>query len=64
MLLCEGWGVSRGSLHMQAMAIDVRVPGCALTALGDAALALRIGGVGYYGSSDFVHVDVRRVRFW
>ena len=49
---------------MQAMAIDVRVPGCSLTALRDAALALRLGGVGYYGSSDFVHVDVGRVRFW
>ena len=64
MLRREGRGVSRVSLHMQAMAIDVRVPGCSLTALRDAALALRLGGVGYYGSSDFVHVDVGRVRFW
>jgi uncharacterized protein YcbK (DUF882 family) len=29
-----------------------------------AALALRLGGVGYYPTSDFVHVDVGRVRFW
>jgi uncharacterized protein YcbK (DUF882 family) len=64
MLRREGRGVSRVSLHMQAMAVDVRVPGCSLTALRDAALALRLGGVGYYGSSDFVHVDVGRVRFW
>jgi len=56
--------VSRVSLHMQAMAIDVRVPGCSLTALRDTALALRLGGVGYYPASDFVHVDVGRVRFW
>ena len=48
MLRREGRGVSRGSLHMQAMAIDVRVPDRPLTALRDAALALRIGGVGYY----------------
>jgi uncharacterized protein YcbK (DUF882 family) len=46
------------------MAIDVRVPGQALSALRDAALALRLGGVGYYPSSGFVHVDVGRVRFW
>jgi hypothetical protein len=45
----EGRGVSRVSLHMQAMAADVRVPGCSLTALRDAAPALRLGGVGYYG---------------
>jgi uncharacterized protein YcbK (DUF882 family) len=32
--------------------------------LRDAALRLRRGGVGYYRSSDFVHVDVGRVRRW
>jgi uncharacterized protein YcbK (DUF882 family) len=64
MLRREGRGVSRMSLHMQAMAIDVRVPGCSLTALRDTALGLRLGGVGYYPASDFVHVDVGRVRFW
>lgn len=64
MLRREGRGVSRGSLHMQARAIDVRVPDRPLTALRDAALALRLGGVGYYAASNFVHVDVGRVRFW
>ena len=49
---------------MRAMAIDVRVPDRPLTALRDAALALRLGGVGYYAASNFVHVDVGRVRFW
>jgi uncharacterized protein YcbK (DUF882 family) len=28
------------------------------------ALRLHRGGVGYYRSSDFVHVDVGRVRHW
>lgn len=64
MLRREGRGVSGGSLHMQARAIDVRVPDRPLTALRDAALALRLGGVGYYAASNFVHVDVGRVRFW
>jgi uncharacterized protein YcbK (DUF882 family) len=32
--------------------------------LRDAALSLHRGGVGYYRSSDFVHVDVGRVRRW
>jgi uncharacterized protein YcbK (DUF882 family) len=28
------------------------------------ALAMKAGGVGYYPHSDFVHVDVGRVRRW
>jgi uncharacterized protein YcbK (DUF882 family) len=49
---------------MQAMAIDIRVPGIPTARLRDAALALHRGGVGYYAASDFVHVDVGRVRRW
>jgi uncharacterized protein YcbK (DUF882 family) len=30
----------------------------------DAALSMQRGGVGYYAKSDFVHVDVGRVRRW
>jgi len=64
MLAREGRGVSRASLHMQAMAIDVRLPDRPLTAVRDGALQLKQGGVGYYPASDFVHVDVGRVRAW
>jgi uncharacterized protein YcbK (DUF882 family) len=49
---------------MQAMAIDIRMPGINTSRLRDAALALHRGGVGYYEKSDFVHVDVGRVRRW
>jgi uncharacterized protein YcbK (DUF882 family) len=57
-------GVARGSLHVVGMAIDIRVPGRSLEALRAAAKSLRGGGVGYYPKSDFVHVDVGRVRYW
>ena len=57
-------GVARHSLHMQAEAIDIRLPGVPTAQLRDAALQLHRGGVGYYRSSDFVHVDVGRVRHW
>jgi uncharacterized protein YcbK (DUF882 family) len=57
-------GVARNSLHMQAEAIDIRLPGIATAALRDAALRLQRGGVGYYRDSNFVHVDVGRVRRW
>jgi len=57
-------GVAPHSLHMQAMAIDIRLPGIRTADLRDAALALHRGGVGYYAASGFVHVDVGRVRRW
>jgi uncharacterized protein YcbK (DUF882 family) len=57
-------GVALHSLHMQAQAIDIRLPGIRTSRLRDAALALHRGGVGYYASSDFIHVDVGRVRRW
>ncbi len=57
-------GVAQHSLHMQAEAIDIRLPGIPTSAVRDAALHLHRGGVGYYRSSDFVHVDVGPVRQW
>jgi uncharacterized protein YcbK (DUF882 family) len=57
-------GVAQHSLHMQAEAIDIRLPGIPTSELRDAALRLHRGGVGYYRSSDFVHIDVGRVRHW
>jgi uncharacterized protein YcbK (DUF882 family) len=56
--------VAQHSLHMQAMAIDIRVPGVSTRQLRDAALRLHEGGVGYYAREQFVHVDVGRVRRW
>ena len=60
----EHSGVAAKSLHMQGMAIDIRIAGRSLDSIHAAALGLRSGGVGYYPVSDFVHVDVGRVRTW
>ena len=57
-------GVARHSLHMQAEAIDIRLPEISTAAVRDAAVRLHRGGVGYYRNSNFVHVDVGRVRRW
>ena len=57
-------GVASQSLHMVGKAIDIRVPGVKLDHLRGAARSLKLGGVGYYPSSNFVHVDTGRVRFW
>ena len=57
-------GVASGSLHMVGKAIDIRVPGVKLAHLREAAASLKLGGVGFYPSSNFVHVDTGRVRYW
>jgi len=57
-------GVARNSLHIQAEAVDLRMPGIDTLKLRKAALALARGGVGYYPHSDFIHLDVGRVRQW
>ena len=64
MLLRATEGVAAHSLHLKGQAIDLRVPGRDLSVVRGAALALRGGGVGYYPRSDFVHVDVGRIRTW
>jgi uncharacterized protein YcbK (DUF882 family) len=56
--------VAKKSLHMQGKAIDIRLPGIDIKDLQHAALGLQGGGVGLYTRSDFVHLDVGRVRQW
>ena len=57
-------GVAKNSQHMQAHAIDIRIPRVDTLTLRNAGLALGRGGVGYYPHSGFVHVDIGRVRTW
>jgi uncharacterized protein YcbK (DUF882 family) len=57
-------GVAENSLHLVGKAIDIRSPGRELRHLRKAAIALKGGGVGYYPKSDFVHIDIGRVRYW
>jgi uncharacterized protein YcbK (DUF882 family) len=57
-------GVATQSLHMVGKAMDIRVPGVKLDHLRTAAASLKLGGVGFYPSSNFVHVDTGRVRYW
>jgi uncharacterized protein YcbK (DUF882 family) len=57
-------GVASHSLHMQGLATDLRIAGVDLAHLRDAAWSLQGGGVGFYPKSQFVHMDVGRVRRW
>ncbi len=56
--------VAKKSLHMRGLAIDVRLPGTPLRKLRDPAVGLNAGGLGYYSSSGFIHVDLGRPRAW
>ena len=57
-------GVAQHSQHMEAKAIDIRIPGVPTAEVRNAALSMARGGVGYYPVSNFVHVDVGPVRHW
>ncbi|MSO77143.1 MAG: DUF882 domain-containing protein [Alphaproteobacteria bacterium] len=64
MLAYQKDGVAANSLHMYGQAVDIRVPGRSLKLVRNAAVTLQAGGVGYYPRTNFVHVDVGRVRSW
>lgn len=57
-------GVAKNSLHMLGKAVDIRIEGVNTRDIRDAAISLQQGGVGYYPSSDFVHVDTGMIRYW
>ena len=57
-------GVAKHSLHMEGRAVDIRMEGVSAKAIRTAALSLNRGGVGYYPSSNFVHLDTGELRTW
>ena len=63
-LAAKSGGVAKKSLHMQGMAIDMSLPDRDLRTVHKVAKSLKLGGVGYYPKSGFVHVDVGKVRYW
>jgi uncharacterized protein YcbK (DUF882 family) len=57
-------GVAKHSQHMQGKAIDFQIPGVPLEEVRAAGLRAQRGGVGFYSSSGFVHLDTGGVRHW
>ncbi len=64
MLAARSNNVAKKSYHMKGMAMDLAIPGVALKDLRDAARSLKLGGVGFYPRSGFVHIDTGPVRSW
>jgi uncharacterized protein YcbK (DUF882 family) len=63
-LRASSQGVAEHSQHILGHAIDIQIPGSSTVRLRNAALSLNEGGVGYYPTSHFVHVDVGSIRTW
>lgn len=57
-------GVAKNSLHMKGKAIDIRIPGYRTRALRQMAIDCKVGGVGYYAKSNFVHLDTGPIKSW
>lgn len=64
MLRARSQGVAEHSQHILGHAIDIQVPGSSTLQIRNAALSLNEGGVGYYPTTHFVHVDVGAIRTW
>ena len=56
--------VAKDSLHMRGRAADIVIKGVPAAAIRDFAYSLMRGGVGYYGSRSFVHIDNGPMRAW
>ncbi len=64
MLRRRSSGVAKFSQHMRGKAMDFYIPGVPLVKLREAGLRAQRGGVGFYPSSNFVHLDTGSVRHW
>jgi uncharacterized protein YcbK (DUF882 family) len=56
--------VAEHSQHMLGKAMDTTMPNMSMEKVREIGMKLQRGGVGYYGASNFVHLDVGSVRAW
>lgn len=57
-------GAAKNSMHLYGRAVDVVVPGVPARDVGVLAASMRQGGVGFYPSKKFTHVDTGKMRTW
>jgi hypothetical protein len=64
MLRKKGRQVARDSQHTHGNAVDFRIKGVGTRQVLHYVRSLRVGGVGFYPHSQFVHSDTGKVRYW
>ncbi len=64
LLVRQGKGAAKRSLHMVGKAVDIQIPGVHPARVREAALRLKCGGVGYYPRKRFIHLDSGSFRWW
>src|SRR5947209_11343977 len=64
MLRRRSRAVAEHSQHMLGKAMDTTMPNMSMEKVREIGMRLQRGGVGYYGASNFVHLDVGSVRAW
>jgi hypothetical protein len=60
----KGRQVARDSNHTKGVAIDFYLPKIETRRLHSWARAQKLGGVGLYTSSQFIHMDTGPIRYW
>lgn len=59
-----GEGAARNSMHLYGKAVDLYIPGIPARDVGVLGMHLQQGGVGFYPSKGFTHLDTGRLRTW
>jgi uncharacterized protein YcbK (DUF882 family) len=57
-------GAAKDSMHIQAKAADIRIPGLGVEQMAKLAKAIGVGGVGIYQAKNFLHIDIGTIRTW
>jgi uncharacterized protein YcbK (DUF882 family) len=64
MLRARSHAVAEHSQHILGRAMDTTMPGMPMDRIREIGMRLQRGGVGWYPSENFVHLDVGNVRAW
>ncbi len=59
-----GEGAAKNSMHLYGKAADVYMPGAPVRDVARLGLHFKQGGVGFYESKGFVHIDTGNLRSW
>lgn len=59
-----GEGAARNSMHLYGRAVDITLPGIPVEHLGKVKQYLHAGGLGFYPTKHFIHLDTGKARTW